>query len=58
VVHGGDFIHPTAVILSASIDIADYRTAMEKDGVVGETVEVHGMTAIVRWRPPPKEYLK
>jgi hypothetical protein len=52
-VHGGDFIYPNAVILSASTFLADYRTTMEKDGVVGETVAVQGPNAAVCWQPPP-----
>jgi hypothetical protein len=29
--HGGDFIHPNALILSASTSIAEYRATTEKE---------------------------
>jgi hypothetical protein len=51
VVHDGDFIHPNALLLSATTYIDAYRTAMEKDkveGVMGETGDIQGPNAAVR----------
>jgi hypothetical protein len=58
VVHGGYFLHPNEVILSATNAIVEYKGAMETDTPFLEFDVLGFSHGISLWRPPPSGTFK
>jgi hypothetical protein len=58
VVHGGEFLHPNDLILSATTSISDYKGAMATETIMQEPESISIPLGIPSWRPPSSGFYK